>query len=135
MIQFEIYTKPRPQKQTVWNRNHAYDPSKAYKDSLIWQMRPYAPSDIILGPVGLDITFYMAMPAKISKAKKADCLAGKVVPITRPDIDNLGYVVTNAMRQLFYRDDSQVVDLLLKKRYGEIPKISIKLSTYEEICH
>ena len=132
MLQFEIYITPRPQKQTAWNRLHAYDPSKAYKESLIWQMKPYAPTDPIFGPVSLDITFYMAIPASSSKSRRADMLLHKVVPVVRPDIDNLGYVVTNAMKNLFYRDDSQIVDLNMHKRYCEVPKILIKLSTYKE---
>ncbi len=135
MIQFEIYTKAKPQKQTAWNRLHAYDPSKAYKESLIWQMRPYAPSDPWFGPVSLDITFFMSVPASSSKSRRADMLSHKVVPVVRPDIDNLAYVVTNSMKNLFYRDDSQIVDLNLHKRYCEVPKIVIKLSTYEETCH
>jgi len=53
-------------------------------------------------------------------------------PTTRPDIDNLAYVVTNAMKHMFYWDDSQIVDLNLKKRYAEQPSIHITLKTYEE---
>ena len=135
MIQFELYIKPKPQKQTAWNRLHAYDPSKAYKEMLIIQMLPYAPKDPIFGPVSLDITFYMAIPVSVSKSKRADMLAHKVVPFVRPDIDNLAYVVTNSMKNMFYRDDSQIVDLTLHKRYCEEPKISIKLLNYEETCH
>ena len=132
LIQFEIYTKAKAQKQTRKSGNHFYDPSKLYKESLIWQMRPYAPTDPWFGPVNLDIVFYMVPPASSSKSRRADMLAHKVVPVVRPDLDNLAYVVTNAMKNLFYRDDSQIVDLNLHKRYGEVPKIAIKLLTYEE---
>lgn len=132
MIEFEIHTKPLPQKQTRWNGKFAYDPSKAYKETLIWQMRPYAPPEPLFGPICIDITFYMPIPTSTTKIRKRDMANHTIVPITRPDIDNLAYIVTNGMKQLFFRDDSQIVDLNLRKRYCEIPKISVKLFTYEE---
>lgn len=131
MIQFELYIKPLPQKQTKWCRTHSYDPSKEYKQSLIWQMKPYAPDEVILGPVSLSITFHMQVPASVSKTKRRLMLGHITPPYVRPDVDNLGYVVTNAMKHLFYQDDSQIVDLNLKKRYAEQPKISITLKPYE----
>lgn len=131
MIQFELYVKPLPQKQTRWSRTHSYDPSKEYKESLIWQMKPYAPTDPILGPISLGIIFYMQAPASVSKTKRRLMLEHVSPPIVRPDIDNLAYVVTNAMKHMFYQDDSQIVDLNLKKRYAEKPRISITLTPYE----
>lgn len=94
-------------------------------------MKPYAPTDPILGPVSLSITFHMQVPSSVSKTKRRLMLEHVSPPHVRPDIDNLAYVVTNSMKHLFYHDDSQVVDLNLKKRYAEQPKISITLKPYE----
>ena len=35
----------------------------------------------------------------------------------RPDIDNLGKFVLDAMTTIFYLDDDQVVELTMKKEY------------------
>ncbi len=52
---------------------------------------------------------------------------GSLLPIKRPDIDNLAYMITNAMKGLFYEDDSQIVDLLLHKRYAEETRTVVKV--------
>ena len=43
----------------------------------------------------------------------------------RRDLDNLSKGVLDAMRQIVYHDDTQIVDLLLHKRYGKQPGVVI----------
>ena len=50
-----------------------------------------------------------------------------ILPIKRPDVDNLAYLVTNSLKGIVYADDSQVVDLILHKRYGNDPRTVIKV--------
>jgi Holliday junction resolvase RusA-like endonuclease len=126
MYLFEIHQKPIPQKQTQWGRGKGYDPSKKDKETLIWQIRAYAPIKPIEGPVLVDIMFYMPIP-KTSKIQARNMANGAILPIKRPDVDNLAYLITNAMKGIFYEDDSQIVDLLLHKRYGEQTKTVVKV--------
>lgn len=127
MYQFEIFSKPVPQKQTQWCRGKGYDPSSQDKKAIIWQSRPYAPQDVFLGPAEVDLMFYMPIPESTSKVQRRLMLEGMVYPIKRPDVDNLGYLVTNALKELFYRDDAQIVDLHLHKRFAEVPKTVVKI--------
>jgi Holliday junction resolvase RusA-like endonuclease len=133
MYLFEIFSKPVPQKQTQWCKTWAYDPSRKDRDSLIWQMKPYAPNEPFFGPTEVDLMFYLPMP-KSSKIQQRMMLDGRILPIKRPDLDNLGYLVTNAMTQLFYNDDSQIVDLHLHKRYAEIPRTVVKIIPGSQTC-
>lgn len=126
MYLFEIHQKPIPQKQTQWGKNKGYDPSKKDKEILIWQMNAYAPKKPIEGPVLVDLMFYMPIP-KVSKIQARNMINGSLLPIKRPDIDNLAYMITNAMKGLFYEDDSQIVDLLLHKRYAEETRTVVKV--------
>lgn len=127
---FEIHSLPRPQQQTKFTRRngiHAYDPSKKDSESLIWQMRAYAPKDPLTGPLYVDITFLLPIPQSVSKSVRAQMIANSLHHIKRPDTDNLAYLITNAMKGLIYSDDSQIVDLCLHKRYAEIPKTIVKV--------
>jgi Holliday junction resolvase RusA-like endonuclease len=127
MILFEIHTIPKPQKQTLYGKRRFYDPSKEYKQALQWQMRPYAPKEPLEGPVKVHIHFYMPMPKDVTAPKRRQMINGIIVPCKRPDLDNLAYSVTNAMNELIYADDSQIIDLTLSKRYSENPKIVVKI--------
>ena len=126
---FEVFGTPKPQKQTQFSRKGAYDPSFRDKKQIIWQIKPYAPKEPLLGAVSVDILFIMPMPVFVSKTKKKQMLDQEVYPHKRPDLDNMGYLVTNAMKELVYKDDSQIVDLTMRKRYGEQPKIVIKVKS------
>ena len=128
MIMFEIHEIPKPQKQTHFARGHCYDPSKNYKDMLVWQMRPYAPNEPLSGPLHVDITFLMPIPKTSSASVRRQMIANNLHAIKRPDIDNLAYIITNAMKNLIYKDDSQIVDLHLHKRYAECPRTVVKVT-------
>jgi Holliday junction resolvase RusA-like endonuclease len=118
---------PKPQKQTQFSSRRAYDPSKQVKLAIQWQIRPYAPREPLTTPLSVDITFYLPIPKGTAKLLKSQMINQTVYPIKRPDIDNLAYIVTNAMKEIVYADDSQVVDLILHKRYSEKPKTVIKV--------
>jgi len=54
--------------------------------------------------------------------------------VTKPDLDNLAYAVTNALKGVVYKDDSQVVQMTAVKTYtnGFEPHTAIKISTLED---
>lgn len=105
----------------------AYDPSSKAKEQIQWQMRAYAPPEPIRGPVKVDITFYMPIPKSTTKARRRQMINGVILPITRPDLDNLAYLMTNAMKEIIYADDSQIVDQSHHKRYSEDPRTVVKV--------
>lgn len=124
---FTIHTPPVPQKQTQFGKGRCYDPSKKAKEAIQWQIRPFAPKEPITGPVSLHLTFLLPIPKSTSKLIRRQMIEGKILPIMRPDFDNLAYLITNAMNQLIYKDDSQVVDAKIMKRYGEEPQTIVKI--------
>ena len=69
----------------------------------------------------------MPIPKSVTKSVKKQMINGACVPVKRPDIDNMAYTVTNAMTDLVYEDDSQIIDLVVSKRYAEVPKIVVKV--------
>lgn len=129
MLLFEIHMIPRPQKQTQVGKGIWYDPSKSVKQQIQWQIRPHAPKEPLQGPLHVFISFYLPIPKKAAGTLRQQMANGIALPVRRPDIDNLAYIVTNAMKEIIYEDDAQIVDLTLSKRYGDEPKTVIKVIT------
>lgn len=133
MHTFQIPGKPRVQKQTMISRGRFYDPS--YKDRLYIQevANQYRPSQILQAATVMDLTFFRPIPKSASKALTQKMLDHVVLPTTRPDVDNYAYLVTNALKEIFYSDDSLVTDLNIRKRYSETPCTLVKIWEYFRI--
>ena len=68
-------------------------------------------------PLNLSAAFYIEKPKSASK---------KVLwPVKRPDLDNYGKLLLDALNKYVWQDDSQIVDLHLRKRFGSPPRIDI----------
>ena len=52
-------------------------------------------------------------------------LEGLMNPIKRPDADNIAKIVLDALNGIAYKDDSQIVDLSVPKRYSDKPRVEI----------
>jgi|SRR5579872_963240 len=136
MFIFEIIGNPIPQKQTQFIRSTgiAYDPSKKDKTQIQWQVRPYAPKEPLLGPIKLDLTFYFQPPKSTSNVRRTQMLNHVIHHIKKPDADNCAYLITNALKGIFYRDDAQIIDLGIHKRYGEEAKTVVRIVAIHEIA-
>jgi Holliday junction resolvase RusA-like endonuclease len=71
--------------------------------------------------VQVNLLIGVQIPASWSKKKQAQALAGTIYPTTKPDLDNCIKSVFDAMNGVVYKDDSQVVTSVVKKRYREAP--------------
>lgn len=134
MLIFEISGIPVPQKQTLFVRKTgiAYNPSKKDAEAIQWQIRPTAPDQPLLGAIEMHLYFGLPIPKSTSSVKRRQMINGILLPKTRPDFDNLAYLVTNALKGLVYRDDGQVTDCIIRKRYDEKPRTVIKIIPIEE---
>lgn len=73
--------------------------------------RQHAPDVPLEGPVSFTAVFYMPRPATAPKRV--------AWPLKRPDVDNLFHKITDQWNGVFWRDDSQIVDVIVKKRFAE----------------
>lgn len=136
MFLLTIEGDPVPQKQTQFIRKTgiAYDPSKKDKERIQWNIRPYAPKTPLICPVIVDITFYFLPPASTSGIKRRQMLNGVIHHTKKPDADNCAYLITNALKGIFINDDSQIIDLSIHKRFGDLSRTVIKIIPIEEIA-
>jgi Holliday junction resolvase RusA-like endonuclease len=77
------------------------------------------------GALGIDVEIGVGIPASWSRRKRADALAGALLPTGKPDIDNAAKLVCDALNKLVWKDDSQIVEAHITRRYAEAPQTVI----------
>ena len=80
---------------------------------------------VMRGAVRLSIAFYMPRPKKFTRPQYADepCL-------TTPDWDKLARAVGDALSEVVYADDKQIVEAMIGKFYcrvDDVPHIDVKV--------
>lgn len=73
------------------------------------------------GPLTLSATITVPIPASWSKKKQAAALAGLIRPTSKPDASNRLKLIEDALNQIVWVDDAQLVDVRLVKLYGTEP--------------
>lgn len=86
------------------------------------------PDDAMLD---MRIKAYYSIPKSASKKKRAAMLAGEIRPTKKPDMDNVVKIIADALNQVAYRDDTQIVDCQCRKFYSENPRVEVTIKTVE----
>jgi Holliday junction resolvase RusA-like endonuclease len=111
MIQFQIITDPVAKARPRFSRKtmSVYTPLKtrSFERQVSCVAKSYIKNPL-LGAVELVITFNFKK-AKSNKRK---------FHTMKPDIDNLIKGVMDGLNKIAFKDDCQVVDLIIKKRYA-----------------
>ena len=134
MIAFEVTGSPRGKGRPRFLRKSgfAYTPAqtRTYENLL-----RAAAQDAMAGAPPLDcavrlqMTATMPVPTSWSKRKRAQALAGEIRPVVKPDADNL-LKMADALNQVVFHDDRQVVEARIIKRYGERPALAIEIEPW-----
>lgn len=85
--------------------------------------------ELMGGPLAMRLEIYMGVPASWSKAKRDAALIGEILPVKKPDVDNVCKAVCDAMNGVVYLDDSQIVDCHISKQYSAVPRVEIRIGT------
>ena len=113
----------------------AYDPAKSrdYKKYVRLVAAQDAPAVPVTGAVVLSLKIYRAVPKSMSKRKREAALAGRLRPTTKPDVSNVLKGVEDALKGLWYADDSQIVGYgEIGKWYAERPRIEVTMTEVED---
>lgn len=136
-ISFEVRGSPAVQGNLrvsmAGGRGHVYSPSdrslKDWRHAIATEARAVAPDELWTGPVRVQLAFRVVQPASIpsfrGRGKKRAPV--KSWPHKRPDLDKFVRAVFDALTQVVWVDDSQVVDLRATKDYG-VPGVSVTVS-------
>lgn len=133
-----IFGEPVAQGRPRFSRQggfvKAYDPAKSrdYKSYVRMIAAQHAPAEPVQGAVILSLKIYRSIPKAMPKYKRALALAGQIRPVTKPDVSNVLKGVEDALKGLWYKDDSQIVGYgAMGKWYAERPRIEIMMRVLE----
>lgn len=86
---------------------------------------------LLTGPVFVHMEITIPVPASWSQKRRAMALAGQIHPTTKPDTDNVIKAIFDGVNGVVWVDDVQVVELLARKAYGEIPMVKVAVQPIE----
>lgn len=135
MYEFEvigdIVGKQRPRVNMYMGNVYTPNKTKDYEE-LIKQsfFVKYPNFNIIENRVCIQIVAFFKIPKSTNKSKRKDMLEDKITPLKKPDIDNIGKIVLDALNKYVIKDDIQVSKIFIEKKYGEEEKIYIKIEEY-----
>ena len=112
----------------------AYDPAKSrdYKSYVRLIAAQNAPDSPVEGAIEFSLRIYRAIPKGMPKYKREAAMAGTLRPVTKPDVSNVLKGVEDALKGVWYKDDSQIVGYgVLGKWYDERPRIEIMMRVLE----
>lgn len=81
----------------------------------------------LAGPLMLQFTAYVSIPASTSQKKRAMMLEGNIIPEKSPDIDNILKIIMDALESVAYKRDSQIAIGIIVKLYSERPRVELKI--------
>lgn len=68
-------------------------------------------------PIAIEITAQFGVPVSYTKKRKESIKQGSELPVKKPDADNIAKIICDALNELAYYDDTQIVVMDVKKVY------------------
>lgn len=76
-------------------------------------------------PLEFFLKAFYAIPQSASKKKRIEMNAGFIRPTKKKDIDNVCKICMDALNNVAYRDDAQIVGLFAQRFYSDNPRVEI----------
>ena len=114
---------------------HAYTPEKtrSYEEAVRLAFRTGNPGATLLkGPVRMEILAFYPVPKSAPKALREKMRTNEVQPTLKPDWDNIGKIISDALNDVAWHDDTQVVEAHVKKCYGITPMVCVRIEPVGE---
>jgi Holliday junction resolvase RusA-like endonuclease len=86
---------------------------------------------LLEGPLEIRIDAYFPIPSSESKKRKAMMLSGEIKCTKKKDVDNIAKIVMDGLSNVAYKDDKQIVELVVTKQYSEEPRVEVVLKEVE----
>ena len=133
-IQFTLYGEPvpqgRPRFATVAGHAVAYDPkpSRDFKRDLKAAAQAHVPPALLTSALICEIRIYRPVPKSFSQKRRALALRGVIRPTTKPDLKNYIAGIEDALENVLYANDGQIVGYGDSGTwYGDPPRVEVKI--------
>ncbi len=131
--------KGRPRVVSRHGRAMAVTPDKTIVYENLVKSRAYEAMrqcglKIETGALRADITIGVPIPKSWPKKHQEAARAGTLAPVSRPDLDNCIKAILDAMNEVVFKDDGQIVKLAVGKVYADTPSTFVHVySTGQEV--
>jgi len=82
---------------------------------------------VLENALSVEIDIDIAVPASWPRRKREQALTGAVHAMGRPDVDNCSKLVLDALNGILWRDDAQICELSVTRRYADAPQATLKV--------
>lgn len=141
VLKFTVLGDPvgqgRPRFTTIGGHVKAYDTKESRNEKAVVRLAAqqamekqgwtFPSSDM---PIKVEIISYRKAPKSAQRWFSEAGLHGDIVPLTKPDTDNISKLYLDAMNSVVYPDDKQVYDLRICKAYSEQPRTEVAVTGY-----
>ena len=125
-VSFTVPGKPtgkaRPRVVTVNGHARAYTPKETaeYEGNIRLEYRAQCGNAYFKRgvPLMVQIVVYMPIPKSASQKQREKMLRGALQPVKKPDWDNIGKIICDALNGVAWHDDAKIVLATVSKRYG-----------------
>ena len=133
MFSFIIHSAPEGKARPRVTAHGTYTPraTREYEDLVRWEYKRQGGPDYGSVPLRVTITAFFQLRRSATKREKLAAMAGELLPAKKPDADNIGKAICDALNGIAYKDDAQIIELTVRKRYGQEPSVECEVSEYE----
>lgn len=128
-IRFSVPGAPVAKARPRFTKNgHAYTPDKTRSYEAIVKlcaMKAMKGKKLLTGAILLSVTAFFPIPKYFTKAIREKAMSGELWHQKKPDWDNVGKIVSDALNGVVFSDDAKVSRAIVEKRYSEFPRVEV----------
>ena len=133
-IRFSVPGEPVGKARPRFTKNgHAYTPDKTRSYEAIIRLcaiKAMKGKKLLTGAISLSVTAFFPIPKSYTKTVREKALSGEMRHTKKPDWDNVGKIVSDALNGVVYADDAKVSHAIVDKRYSDFPRVEVAV----ELC-
>lgn len=132
VLKFCIFGKIQPKQSARFTKFGVYQNPKvkAYELEVQRAFREKYKSDVRFPsnmPLVISLRVYLPIPTSKTKTFKEQAEKGLIRPTTKPDTDNCGKIIKDALNGFAYYDDRQIVSEHIEKWYSSEPRVEVQI--------
>lgn len=78
-------------------------------------------------PLKMRLLVFQQIPKSVSGKKHREMAGGLILPTKKPDCDNILKSVLDSLNQVAFHDDTQIVELSVRKWYSDMPRLEVEI--------
>ena len=128
IVEFKIPGQPCAKQRPRLGKGFTYTPVKTVNyETLVKQIYSAERLPYLEGELIMMVRAFFQIPKSVSKKDREAMQNYRIRPVKKPDWDNIGKIISDALNGIAYHDDSQIVSATVTKWYDDIPRVEVYL--------